>query len=103
MNPEVGDHLWNAPDRVALFHQAEKELIVHRIVKMFLQPVSFFEYPPPEEGRCRRYIEHAVVTQDEPVEFDLATSFHESSIWMDEGIVAVEDIHIGILREGSDN
>jgi hypothetical protein len=79
-------------DTIARRCEAQKELIVHRIVKIRLQPIPFFEDPSSEKGGGRGDIKNMVIKKDEPVETDLATNLEHGSFLIDYSEISIEDV-----------
>jgi hypothetical protein len=103
MKPEIGDHVGNVLNAVVRLSEAQEELIVHCIVKVPIEPITFVKYTASKEGRRRRDVQNSVVEQYEGIESDLATDSDDGSILIHDGEVPIENIDVRIFREGFDD
>ena len=87
-------------EAVTAASQSDEELEVHGTTEGVVQQVSVIDNSSPKKCRRRRYIEHAMVKEDEVAELDFASQSKYVAIGIHPSRVAIYDVHAGIVFEG---
>jgi hypothetical protein len=103
LQPEVGKKLRDMLKAITTLREADKKIKVHRIVKLFVEPVAFFEYSAPKECCSCWDVQDAMVQENERVELDLAPSFERLPGLIHHQVIAVEDVNLRVVFKCLDN
>jgi len=92
VDAKIRDKSRNVLEFVTLLRQSQYEFIVHRAVKVEIDPIAFVKDAAAEETAGCRHIKQVEVRQDKLAEPNLAPNAQNATLLVNPRVVAVYDV-----------